>query len=553
MSIERALAGSRGGRVRALLGDRRTAILLLTIALGAIAVVVAWDRPRGVSPDQTAAAPGPPAKEFHVAAEGNPEGDGTRERPWDLQTALAHPDGVRPGDTIWVHSGVYSGLFESRLQGEPERPIFVRVPLGERATIDTGERTGGAGLKVFGADTWYWGLEIMSSNPVRKSNETGSWGSGSIGRADGIDTFGTRNKYINLIVHDTRQGFGLWSDEINPELHGCLIYNNGWTSADRGHGHGVYAQNRFGVKEITDNIHFGGFAMGFRVVGSDAAYGKGFRFRGNIAFESGVLNQGLEGTWSNFFISMGSGAEDILYEDNHSYYRPEDSSGHSSIGYVYTNAQGDVTVRNNYWIGGRNPLELRNWRHATVTGNTIYAGENKLHTVVYEGAEPDRTPYVWDDNRYFGVGSFSYEGAKQTFEEWKASSGFDKSSKHSPRKPQEPWVFVRPNRYEAKRANVVVYNWPKEESVEIDLSAVLAVGDRFLVRDAFNYFAEPAEALVYDGKPVPVTMTGRTMVKPIGETPYVPTHPGPEFGVFVITEAPPPGAATVETEQAAQP
>src|SRR5687768_5628422 len=93
---------------------------------------------------------------FHVAANGSPHGDGSANAPWDLATALNQPAAVQPGDTIWLHGGVYEGRFNSRLSGTSEHPVVLRQAPGERATID-------GSLNVGGEATIYWGFEVRNS------------------------------------------------------------------------------------------------------------------------------------------------------------------------------------------------------------------------------------------------------------------------------------------------------------------------------------------------------------------------------------------------------
>src|SRR6185503_14213734 len=73
---------------------------------------------------------------FHVAVNGTPAGDGSAASPWDLPTALLHPPSVQPGDTIWLHGGVYKGAFVAKLDGADAMPITVRSYPGEWATLD---------------------------------------------------------------------------------------------------------------------------------------------------------------------------------------------------------------------------------------------------------------------------------------------------------------------------------------------------------------------------------------------------------------------------------
>ncbi len=106
------------------------------------------------------------ATDHYVASGGTAGGDGSINNPWDLRTALNQPASVQPGDTIWVRGGTYPSIF-SHLNGTPQSPIIVRNYKDERVTIDgRGDQNAFA---VDGSYTWYWGLEVMDSNPTRVS------------------------------------------------------------------------------------------------------------------------------------------------------------------------------------------------------------------------------------------------------------------------------------------------------------------------------------------------------------------------------------------------
>ena len=64
--------------------------------------------------------------DWFVAPSGSPTGNGTKDNPWDIETALRHPAAVQPGDNIWLRGGTYSGVFLSELTGTAAQPIVVR-------------------------------------------------------------------------------------------------------------------------------------------------------------------------------------------------------------------------------------------------------------------------------------------------------------------------------------------------------------------------------------------------------------------------------------------
>jgi hypothetical protein len=104
-------------------------------------------------------------------------------------------------------------------------------------------------------------------------------------------------------------------------------------------------------------------------------------------------------------------------------------------------------------------------------------------------------------------------------------------------------TFVRPNRFEPGRANIVIFNWNHVSSVDLDVSkAGLKPGDGYEIHTAQDYFGD-VKTGTFDGKPITVSMIDRSVALPVG----VPAPPStfPEFGVFVIRKASQPAAPAV--------
>jgi hypothetical protein len=416
------------------------------------------------------------ASQFFVAPDGAPSGDGSIERPWDLATALAHPAVVLPGDTIWLRGGAYSGPFTSKLTGRDDAPVVVRQFPGERATL-LGCVCPESVLTVSGAATWYWGFEVRSNSPDRSSDRV---------RGAGITVLGPGTKFIHLIVHDNNQGFSFWTPAQNAELYGNVIFNNGWEASDRGHGHGIYAQNETGYKRLLENIVFNQFSHGIHIYGSEEAYLNNFMLEGNIAFNNGILSK-VSGLARNLLLGGAQVAQNGTVIGNYTYFPPQSVQGENNIG--YRAGCRDFNIRDNLFIGPT-ALALINCEAAVMLGNTF------LGSVAV--AVRNRYP----DNAFLS------------------------------QRPRGADVFVRPSCFERDRANVVVYNWDGGGVASVDLSAAgFRSGDRIEIRNVQDYFGKTL-TLEYDGKAAEFPMSGWTVAEPAG-WPAAPST-FPDLGVFQI-------------------
>lgn len=421
------------------------------------------------------------AAEFHVAPLGSPAGDGTAMYPWDLATALAHPAAVAPGDTIWVREGVYRGSFTSQLTGTAALPVVVRAAPMARVVIDADRDTLlPAVLTLRGAYTWIWGIEVLNSNPTRV------YASLSAGRATGVDIFGNGVRLINCFIHDNGSGIGFWANSRDSQIYGTVVYNNGWDGPERGHGHAVYAQNEQGTKRITDSVFFNSFSHGIHIYGSDNASLNHFRVEGNIAFDNGQLSR--TGITRNILLGGGTVALDNVLADNYTYFSPSSLVGQNNIGYR-AGCDG-ITVRRNYFAnGGLIAVECRN----------LIIEDNFFH------------PYV------FG---FPIEQLP--------------SNTYARTRPTGTRLFVRANEYEPGRAHIAVFNWDRQGSVPVDLSAVLRPGQAFQIRDLQNPLGSPVVAGVFSGQPLNLPLNLTLVASPIGEPGVSPRHSPSEFGTFLV-------------------
>jgi hypothetical protein len=401
---------------------------------------------------------------------------------------------VNPGDTIWLRGGTYAGIYTGRLVGTSSSPIVVRQYAGERAIIDGGNSNGAAIFVIQGSYTWYWGFEVMSSNTDRVSTVSGSSPPGSeIPRGEGvmIDQSSPHPglKFINMIVHDARQGFSFWDQAQDSEIYGCVIYYNGWSAPDGGHGHGIYVQNQTGTRKITDTILFSGFRYGIHAYGSATAYLNNLDIEGNTTFNAGNLG----GTARNFLLGGEAGlvAQNPLVKNNYMYRL---AGGSDDFNMGYNGSCSNSTVTSNYISNG---TSLGNCLPVSMTGNTFY------------GSISGFTQSQYPSNTYYSS------------------------------RPTGVKVFIRPNAYEAGRANITIYNWDLVGSVNVDLSGILSSGDGYEIRNAHDFFGSPVVTGTYTGATIAIPMTGLSVAAPVGWA--APPPSGPEFGVFVVTATLPPG------------
>jgi parallel beta-helix repeat protein len=461
--------------------------------------------------------------QFYVAPSGSPAGDGSRERPWDLPTALLQPSNVKPGATIWLRGGVYTGRFVSKLTGAPNGIITLRQYPGERAIIDSRDA-----FNVYGAWACYWGFEVMASDPKRITKQAGPWPTDV--RRTTVNVFGSNLKFVNLIVHDAMIGFGFWKDAVNSEIYGCLIYNNGHQGPDRAWGQGIYTQNSAGIKRITDNIVFNNFAHGLQLYSSENADVKGYNIEGNVVFRNGSM-----GTTRAMSIVAESGRaiERVRLLNNYTY---NDGGTNTLLGSYPNLKNKDLVIRSNYFVGGEPVLRLTSWSQVTLTGNIFYGKSGLAWLTAFE---PSISQYTWGDNRYYLAGdgtqpAFKHGAESYQFTNWRQATGLDRDSRYRKGRPTGADVFVRPNRYEAGRAHIIVYNWNLNGAIDVNISgAGLAAGRRYEVRNAQDYFASPVASGVYDGKSLRLPMGGLSAAAPVGYSAKSP-QTGPEFNVFVL-------------------
>jgi hypothetical protein len=316
------------------------------------------------------------AATWYVGPAGSVEGQGTKASPWDLESALLGRRVVQPGDTIALLGGTYrrrpQEQFEVRLVGAEGKPIHVRAAPGERATID-----GGLVMHEPSAHVWIWDLEILVSEPHPTapvgpgSNPAGftrPWG--------GLSMRGGRQcKYINLVIHDCRQGVSFWAEARDSEVYGCIIYDNGWPATDRGHGHAIYTQNGEGVKTISDCIMTGGHGYTMHAYGSERADVDNYLIEGNIAYDAGM-----------FLVGGGKPSRGIRVNHNTLY------GIDMQLGYNAPSNE-DAEVRMNTVVNGS--LTIKDFKSVRQEGNLVVAKAEARPTF----SQVDLRPNRYDLNR----------------------------------------------------------------------------------------------------------------------------------------------------------
>jgi hypothetical protein len=107
------------------------------------------------------------------------------------------------------------------------------------------------------------------------------------------------------------------------------------------------------------------------------------------------------------------------------------------------------------------------------------------------------------NNRYYrdsSADAWGYRNTDYHFAPWQQITGVGASDRAALSPPAEPKVFLRPNRYEPGRANLIIYNWSRQAAVPVDLSGVVQVGDVYEIRNVQNFFGAAVATDTYGGR-----------------------------------------------------
>lgn len=509
-----------------------------------------------------AAAATPPPGEFYAAPNGTPAGTGSVSNPWDLKTALNQTTLISPGSTLWLRGGVYhlpstTEGFISNLNGTATSPIKITSYPGEWAVLDgivLAPNKNVTILKVFGTHTWFMNFEITNSDPLnRKIDVVDS--NPPERRGSSVYDYGIGTKIINLIIHDTGQGIGAWQTGRDNEYYGNIIYNNGWDAPDRTHGHATYVQNQTGSKLFEDNFFLNQFSMNGRTGGTENASVENVSYVGNV-FINGLL------AWKgpnirNFKVVNNFFHNNVLKvgdEVNATYFDAEVRGNYAMAGVQLfdfvnplrfegntvwnTTTNGKLLVLNHSSRKGTGRFNINNntyYRSFMVypywNFKANYYGPGKMLTPVRRKTGD----MAYDRTTGTQTTTFAY-----TKKAWIEEFPYDRNSTYIDTAPTGQHVRLNVNRYDSRRANLVIYNWDQASTITVDVGSFLSPGDTYQLRNVQDYFGDVIAA-TYGGGGLQVPMTGRTRVKPIGYDQVTswyhdPLKPNtfPAFGAFVL-------------------
>jgi hypothetical protein len=424
--------------------------------------------------------------------EGTPDGDGSRESPWDITTALNDPPAVGPGDTIWIHRGRYVGNFVVKQDGQPDAPITIRAWPGARVTLDAAGASDEPVVQIYRAWTILRDLEISDSSTDRSRE-----------RSTGIYIGGDHITLVNLVIHDVGSGITggrMAGDDVqegtNMRIHGCLIYNNGWLGSDRGHGHNVYLTNRDGYLKLEENIVFHAYGFGIHNYSySDTHYVEHNEIYGNVWFLNGAPSGKL---YDNCMVGHDGTrvVRDTLLRENYGWVQ---ELGDRNVRLGWDTANEDAVLVDNYLVG-----------------QTIFQGQ-------WSGIQMQQNVFIGEDSAAGLSGVSAQDFPENTYLEGT---------------PSQNHVVLRPNGFDPGRAHIIVYNWEGSDEVSVDLSDFLPADTAFEIRDAQNIFADPIVSSTYTGGSVVLPMTGLAPAPPIGDADAFGAHStGKHFNVFVLRAA----------------
>lgn len=402
-------------------------------------------------------------------------GNGTIIKPWTFDEAMATGE-IEPGDTAYLRGGIYSGGPWTQWQNGAEAArITFRAYPGERPVID-------GNLIIDGKYVDWIGIEHTNLSFTDRSASNGG---------TGINVVGDSVRVINCFIHNFSQGIQS-GGSVGKSLmvYGCLIYHNGWSS-DKGHG--LYPQNVGpDPKTFKDNVVFDNFGYGFHLYGS-SGHVDYFTLIGNTIFNDGSP---IDAALPNILYDESETIESPILIDNVSYHGVAASNNYVGDPDNWT---ANIDIHGNYMSAPLGGTAL------TIRGSNIII---------------DRL----DGNTFIGntVGFDTATYSNNTYLANEPTSGQN--------------TFLRANNFDGDRANLTIFNYDDEDSVQVDVSSVFNAGDSITARNVQDYWIDTQSLTVAgDGTiAVDTQVVNRSVERPVGTEDYTPPTTFPRFGAFVL-------------------
>ncbi len=450
----------------------------------------------------------------------SPDGDSnglTRDSPVKLDHALLSSN-IISGDTLVLLDGIYKGVFQIDIKGNPGRPLTIRPLNDYKALIDGGLTVGDLkGQK--GSHVVVRNLHITNTDTWRGTWETVQ---GSISRVPSINIQAPHVSVINNLIHDGGIGVCGYSAARECLVYGNVIWNSGWADDVQGGAQNIYMHSD--KKTIRHNVFAGAFKRTVQLHGN----------RG--ALTESTVSENVAICKQSFLIgSYNVPNYDIVIDGNH-------ILGWAEIGYVFDPNDNVTVSRNIIYSRSYSGIRLQHWKTIRLYSNKIIK-PSKLSVDIFMPSDDYKMVknFSIDSNMYYQAP----DGYKKPFEirkhrtysfpEWQ-ELGYDVNGSLAYNFPETNEVYVYPNEFpcDKRMGIVVIWNWAELDNVAVNLNNLgLIEGEKYLWRNAQDPLGDTL-TWSYDGEPYLFPMTGRTVAYPIGFDELLVTNQFPLFGCFII-------------------
>jgi len=415
---------------------------------------------------------------------GKADNDGTKESPWDFYGVTQGQQFVEPDSVVWMIAGEYSNPhntantvkpYKILISGSTNKPIHFRAENGDYRAVKVN-----AGINLAGDWLWLWDVEmtyIRQEGEIKRFDEltnalVDDWrphtnyppyyfdtsgyaavNAVAVGRIEmNIEKENVSNcKVINNRSHKLGEGISVWSTAANIEIYGNVLYDNGWVDRNRGHGHGLYQQNITGTKRIlSDNIIAGNMGHGMQIYSSKVAATENFDIIGNIFFAA------RDGGRVNNNPAIANGIV-VGFLDSDNLYFNENYISSYSVLMPYAIGANDLYAENGH------------------TRKYVTPANRQCHNNIFYAAY---NAEAFDCNREASNTVYNYYGNNLLS---KIKS------------------YIRPNKYDGRRANLVVINPKKEKIVSVTLGSFAKKGDKVMILNPLDMNV-PIEYGIYNGE-----------------------------------------------------